>query len=106
MLSANFLFLPSQADAFPQAFCEAAAFGLPAIGSTVGGIPSIVRDGETGFLRPPDAAAGKFAAPIRETLAAPARYREMAREARRDHRERLNWDRFGDRLNEMIRVLA
>jgi glycosyltransferase involved in cell wall biosynthesis len=106
MMGANFLFLPSQADAFPQAFCEAAAFGLPAIGSTVGGIPDIVRDGETGFLRAPDAPAAQFAAPIRETLAAPARYREMARQARREHRERLNWDSFGERLNDMVAELA
>jgi glycosyltransferase involved in cell wall biosynthesis len=105
MLSASFLFLPSRAEAFGQVFCEAAAFGLPAIGSTVGGIPDIVREGETGFLRPPDAAVQEFAAPIRETLAAPARYLEMARAARREHRERLNWDRFGDRLNDMVRAL-
>ena len=98
MLNASFLFLPSRADAFPQAFCEATAFGLPAIGSTAGGIPNLVRDGETGFVLPADASAGRFADVIAAALAEPIRYREMAREARRDHRERLNWDRFGTSL--------
>ncbi|HXJ03155.1 MAG TPA: glycosyltransferase family 4 protein, partial [Micropepsaceae bacterium] len=35
MLKAHFLFLPSHAEAYGQAFCEAMAFGVPVIGSTV-----------------------------------------------------------------------
>jgi hypothetical protein len=30
----------------------------------------------------------------------------MARAARDDHDERLNWDRFGDRLGEALGALA
>ncbi len=98
MSSAHFFFLPSRADAFPQALCEAMAFGLPAIGSTVGGIPSLVRDGQTGFVRSPNASAQEFAAVIRDTLAEPTQYQRMAHQARRDYIQRLNWDRFGERL--------
>lgn len=35
-----------------RSFCEAAAAGLPAVGTNVGGVPEIVRDGITGFLSP------------------------------------------------------
>ena len=105
MLSAHFLFLPSRAEAYGQAFCEATAFGVPVIGSTAGGIPTIIRDGETGFLRPADTAGEDFAALIRDAVTTPARYSRMARAAREDYRQRLNWDRFGERLGDTIAAL-
>jgi glycosyltransferase involved in cell wall biosynthesis len=102
MLGSHFFFLPSRAEAYGQAFCEAAAFGVPSIGSTVGGIPTIIREGETGFVRPPDTSAALMAALIREVMADPAHYRRLAIQARADYRERLNWDAFGDRLSDTI----
>jgi glycosyltransferase involved in cell wall biosynthesis len=42
---------PSQ-ESFGIAFAEAAAFGVPAVGSKSGGIPEVVIDGETGILVP------------------------------------------------------
>lgn len=106
MLRAHFLFLPSRAEAYGQAFCEAAAFGVPVIGSTAGGIPTIIRDGETGYVRPADTPATEFALLIQDALASPAHYARMAGAARDDYRERLNWDRFGERLNDTIAALV
>ncbi|HKY19208.1 MAG TPA: glycosyltransferase family 4 protein [Rhizomicrobium sp.] len=102
MLSAHFLFLPSRAEAYGQAFCEAAAFGVPSIGSAVGGIPTIIREGETGFVRSLETSAPQFAMLIRETLSDRRRYESLAKLAREDFRQRLNWDSFGDRLNDSI----
>jgi glycosyltransferase involved in cell wall biosynthesis len=106
LFDAHFLLLPSRAEAYGQALCEAAAYGVPSIGSRVGGIPTIVRDGETGFVYDPETKPATLAALIRDTLQSPARYRAMARAARDDHDERLNWDRFGDRLGEALGALA
>jgi glycosyltransferase involved in cell wall biosynthesis len=45
--------LASQREGLGVALLEAACCGLPIIGSNVGGIPEIVRDGTTGLLVPP-----------------------------------------------------
>jgi glycosyltransferase involved in cell wall biosynthesis len=44
----------SFAEPFGLTVVEGFAFGVPVIASTVGGIPEIVRPGETGLLVPPD----------------------------------------------------
>jgi glycosyltransferase involved in cell wall biosynthesis len=50
--------LTSREECAPLALVEAGAAGLPLVGTRVGGIPEIVRPGQTGFLiRPGDAAA-------------------------------------------------
>jgi glycosyltransferase involved in cell wall biosynthesis len=106
MLNAHFFFLPSRAEAYGQAFCEAAAFGVPSIGSTVGGIPTIIRDGVTGFVRPPETSPAQFATLILETLSDGTGYVRLAKQARDDFRQRLNWDSFGNRLSDAIAAVV
>jgi glycosyltransferase involved in cell wall biosynthesis len=48
-----FVHLP-RAEAFGLVLAEAAATGLPAIVSSVGGVPDVVRDDATGLLVPPE----------------------------------------------------
>lgn len=54
MRRARMVVVPSLgADPFPTTALEAGALAKPVIGSRAGGIPEIVRDGETGILVPP-----------------------------------------------------
>jgi glycosyltransferase involved in cell wall biosynthesis len=99
---ADFFFVPSRAENYGMAFCEAAAHGLPSLTTRVGGIPTIVRDGATGHTLAPDAPAQAYADRLQAALADPAGYRAMARAAYEDFCARLNWDAFGRRLGELL----
>jgi L-malate glycosyltransferase len=50
MRSSDMLCLPSYMEGTPNVVKEAMASGLPVIASRVGGVPNLVKDGETGLL--------------------------------------------------------
>jgi N-acetyl-alpha-D-glucosaminyl L-malate synthase BshA len=50
LASADLFLLPSQSESFGLSALEALATGVPVIGTRVGGLPEVVRDGETGAL--------------------------------------------------------
>jgi glycosyltransferase involved in cell wall biosynthesis len=72
---------------------EAMSYGVPVIGSRVGGIPDIIVDGETGLLVPPgDATALAWTL---ERLATDAELRARLSSAGREHvRDHFSWDRI------------
>ncbi len=53
MRSADVFLLPSSLEAFGLAALEAMASGVPVVATSVGGIPEVVEDGVSGFLREP-----------------------------------------------------
>jgi len=46
--------LPTMWEGMGRVFLEAQAAGIPVIGTKVGGVPDVVRDGETGILIQPN----------------------------------------------------
>lgn len=80
--TARVLLLPSYAEGLPMAVLEAMAFNLPVVASSVGGIPRLIRHGETGMLiRPGDTDA--LAAAVVEVLADPERAERIGLAGRR-----------------------
>ncbi|MGZ4349648.1 MAG: glycosyltransferase family 4 protein [Solirubrobacteraceae bacterium] len=78
--------LSSDFEGMPLAVLEYMAAGLPVVATDVGGLPEIVRDGETGFLTAPrDPAA--LAERIGRLLSDPGLAREMGGRGRRRQRE-------------------
>jgi glycosyltransferase involved in cell wall biosynthesis len=66
------LVLSSVYEALPNVVLEAMAAGLPVVATTVGGLPEVVSQGETGYLVPPGD-AGALAAALDKVLAVPER---------------------------------
>lgn len=103
----DILCLPSWLDMSPNVLAEAAAAGLPAVASRVGGIGELVRDGQTGFLAAADDDAG-FIAALRQLLAAPELRAQMRAQALQHAATRLDARKvFGsvaDRLAEIATV--
>jgi glycosyltransferase involved in cell wall biosynthesis len=96
----DLLVLPSVHEAVPQAACQALACGLPVVGSDVGGIPEVVRDGVTGRLVPP-ADPVALAGAIVAMLAAPEDAVRMARAGTELVRRNHSMDAMLDRLDAL-----
>ncbi len=91
LASADLFLLPSNRESFGLSALEALATGVPVIGSLAGGLPEVVRDGETGVLRPVGDVAGMAGAAL-EMLGDRARWGEMSQRASADARRRFSRD--------------
>ena len=85
---ADLLLLPSSQESFGVAALEAMACEVPVVASRVGGLPEVIADGETGFLREPDDIEGMAASALR-LLSDPALHRRVAQDALRAVHERF-----------------
>lgn len=84
---------------------EAMASGTPVIASRLGGIPEIVRDGETGFLvEPGDPTALRTA--IERVVGDDRLAAEMGKAARADVLDRFTWDHCARRCLAVYEELA
>ena len=79
---AKLLLLPSDAESFGLAALEAMACGVPVIGTSVGGLPEVVQDGVTGFLRPVGDVEGMAEAAL-DLLSDGERWRHFSADARK-----------------------
>jgi glycosyltransferase involved in cell wall biosynthesis len=92
----------SRAEAFGIALCEAAAFGVPAFAAPVGGIPTIVRDGVSGWFASSPFDAKAAATTLAGVWREPERYARIALGARKEFENRLNWDVTGRSLQTLM----
>ena len=102
--AADFFILPSRCECYGIVFCEAAAYGVPSLASRTGGIPEVVREGETGHTLPLSADGDAYADRIAALRADRESYRAL-RASRRAFESRLNWDRWGLAAAEAVREM-
>ena len=96
--AADAVAVPStRADPLPNSALEAAAAGLPVVAAAHGGLPEIVRDGETGTLVPPGDPAA-LARALRALADEPERARSLGDAAAADVRRRFALPRMLDEL--------
>jgi phosphatidylinositol alpha-1,6-mannosyltransferase len=92
-------------EGFGISFVEAGASGVPSVAGAAGGVPSAVRDGETGVLVPPtDVAAVESA--LHDLLADGARRLAMGAAARRAVETHFNWDRVARETRALAAEVA
>ena len=102
--SADLHVLPSYYESFGLSVLESAACGKPSIASKVGGLPSIIRDNETGFLleqRSLDSLIKKI-----EILLNDKELSETMGRAARKQAENLDWDIAINQLKNLFDKLT
>jgi len=98
---ADVFVMPTHNEAFGLVYQEAAAAGIPAIGTAHNAVPEIVRDGETGMVVPiGDIAA--LAGAMHALLASPELRDRMGLRARQLIESTASPDRYMDRLTAII----
>ena len=89
---ADAFLLPSAQESFGLAALEAMACGVPVVASRVGGLPEVITDGLTGYLRDPDDHAG-MAAAVLDLLDDPSLRQRVVHLARASVVDRFDEDR-------------
>lgn len=103
--AADIFVMPTRNEAFGLVFQEAAAAGLPAIGTRLNAIPEIIDDGATGLLVTPGDIDG-IAGAIDRLISSPEMRCAMGTAARRKIEEDADPDRHRARLVALITSVA
>lgn len=96
--ASDVLLHPTEVDAFPTALLEAMAAGVPVVATAVGGIPEIVRDGETGVLVPAPARSADVVQALAPVLGDSSLRRRMGERARQRFEQEFSVDRWVQQL--------
>lgn len=104
-LKSDFLLLPSRTEAYGVVFCEANAFGLPAITTDTGGISGVIEEGINGFMLPLNARGNEYAKIIQKVYEDEEMYYQLIKSSRETFEEKLNWDCWGKKTKTLINQL-
>lgn len=101
LASLTTLVLPSTAhEGVPQIILQAQAMARPTIGTLVGGIPEVIRDGDTGWLVPPKTPAA-LAQAMSRVLCHPDEAQAMGQRALQRARSHHSLDAMGEYLEAL-----
>jgi len=100
LASADMFLLPSSSESFGLSALEALASGVPVIGTNAGGMPEVVRNGETGILCPVGDVQGMAGAAL-DILSDPARWQSMSDLGAEDARARFSLDQIVSRYEHL-----
>lgn len=98
----HLLLLPSLAEAFGIAVCEAAHFGAPAIVSDAGGLPEAVRNDHTGLVVSGPVDASVYANVILQLVSDAGRFARMGKAASARATRELNWNHWARKMVEIF----
>lgn len=99
---ASFFILPTNAECIGMSFIEAASFGVPAIGTNVGGVPEAVLDTKTGLIFDVSQNPNEIAESIKNIWLDHTSYTEMSKSAYKHYAENMNWRNWGEKVKQVI----
>ncbi|MDE3195004.1 MAG: glycosyltransferase family 4 protein, partial [Acidobacteriota bacterium] len=100
---ASVLALPSRCEGMGRVLIEAMAAGVPVVGSDVGGIPYMIREGENGFVVPVEDAR-KLSARLRELLSNEDLRRRLGEQGREMALSLWSEQVYVDEFTRMVRA--
>lgn len=101
----HFLIVPSICEALGVVFAEASSFGVPSIATNVGGIPTMIKDGENGKTFAKDADIGEYCDYIFDLFSTYHKYKELALSSFYQYQSRLNWSVAGQTVKALMMEL-
>ncbi len=99
---AHFFIFPTKAECVGISVLEAAAFGLPALTSNVGGMPEAIGHKENGFISEEPDDAEYYADQIADVWNNKPEYTRLSQNAYTAYKNKLNWDTWAERVREVI----
>jgi glycosyltransferase involved in cell wall biosynthesis len=104
-IDSTFLILPTRIDAYGIVFCEAAAYGLPSLGSDTGGVAAALHDKKNGYLMDYTAGGKEYAMQIAEIFNDESKYTSIALSAREEFERELNWDAWAIKIKSIVKTI-
>jgi len=104
MKECSLYLLLSSADLTPIAICEAFAYAVPVLAVAVGGIPEMIRDGETGWLTNVDSTAQDVAERLVAALTDDAKRSICAQRGREAYETTWNWDAVALKITDALKA--
>jgi len=103
--TADLIVLPSLSEGRPNIILEAMACGIPVVATRVGGIPELVREGDNGFLVPPNDASALGRAIL--TVLKMETQKDVLGERGRAILESagLSWETSAEKMTEIYRMV-
>ena len=105
ILESHFLILPTLADCTPIVFCEANSLGVPCLSTTVGGVPTIIKNGINGQLFDKNADIAEYCDYITRLFDRYSDYQSLALSAFNEYQSRLNWGVAGKTVKDLLKTI-
>lgn len=105
LATADGFILSSTSEAMPMSILEASAAGLLLVSTDVGGVPELIRDGETGYLFPAKNHS-RLSEIIDRAVSQPEKSKEMATKARKELEGRTDLFKVVGRLMNFYEELC